>query len=151
MDINRDDVKWVYPELANEPLVELLRRFKEYVLSDDAPEWQQLIAAAGFVNEVVRLLKWSEYRTLEDRYEEINVMSCDEIRDELMSAVNYHLEVPFEEKLNSMWRDWEFNDTGKYAKFDTIDEMNNFMCDCLEIEYSNLLELEKKYFRIDEE
>lgn len=103
MDINRDDVKWVYPELANEPLVELLRRFKEYVLSDDAPEWQQLIVAAGFVNEVVRLLKWSEYRTLEDRYEKINVMSCDEIRDELMSAVNYHLEVPFEEKLNSMW------------------------------------------------
>lgn len=150
MNINRDDVKCVHEEQANEQLVEQLRKFKEYLLSEDVPEWQQLIATAGFVIDVVKLLKWSEYKR-RINCSEISFMTCDDICNDLMEAVTYHLEAPFADKLNSMWRDWEFNDTGKYANIKTTNEMSSIICDCLEMEYPNLLELLKKYFKIDED
>lgn len=149
MGINRDNVKCIHKEHSNQQLVEQLKKLKAYLLSEDVPEWQQLIATTGFVIDVVKLLKWSEYKT-RINCSEISSMTCDDICDELMNAVGYHLESPFADKLNSMWQDWKFNDNGKYANINTMNEMSNIICDCLEMEYPNLLELLRKYFKINE-
>ena len=123
--------KCVHDELANEQLVGQLRKFREYLLCNDAPEWQQLIAVAGFVTDTVKTLRCNK---------------TDEIHDEIIAAVNYELEKPYAEKLNSMWDDWNFNRTGKYANVKTVQEMLDIICDCLEIEYPGLMECEKRFF-----
>lgn len=140
-----DNNKCVHDELANEGLVKKLRKFKEYLLNDDVPEWQQLIATAGFVMDVVNELKWKEHAEYHGTSERC-VMEADDVFDEIMAAVNYELEKPYYKKLDSMWDDWNNNKTGKYAKINTMQEMLDIICDCLEIEYPGLIELEKKYF-----
>ena len=128
--------KCVHEELANKQLVEQLRKFKEYLLNDDVPEWQQLIAIAGFVTDMVKTLRCNK---------------TDEIYYEITAAVNYELEEPYAEKLNSMWDDWNNDKTGKYAKINTMQEMYDIICDCREIQYPGLIEMEKKYFKNSEE
>ena len=131
-----DNNKCIHDELANESLVKQLRKFKNYLLDDDVPEWQQLIAIAGFVTDTVKTLRCNK---------------TDEVPDEIIAAVNYELEEPYAEKLDSMWDDWNNNKTGKYAKIKTMQEMYDIICDCLEIQYPGLIELEKKYLKIDED
>ena len=95
--------------------------------------------------DVVNELKWKEHTEYHGTSERC-VMEADDVFDEIMAAVNYELEKPYYKKLDSMWDDWNNNKTGKYAKINTMQEMLGIICDCLEIEYPGLIELEKKYF-----
>lgn len=155
MDINRENVMCVHEGQANEQLIEQLRKFKEYLLNDDVPEWQQLIATAGFVTDVLKTLKWSEHkntfsRSL-DNSKDDPAMICEKICEEVTAAVNHHISVPFADELNGMWQDWYFNDTGKYADVETISDMLCIITERLEQEYPNVLELEKKFFKYEED
>ena len=129
-----DNYNYSHDDLANEELVNQLRMFKEYLLNDDAPEWQQLIAIAGFVIDTV------------------NTLDCkqkSDIYDEIVNAVNYELEKPYYKKLISMWDDLNYNITGKYAYVKTMQEKFDIISDFVEMKYPGLVELEKKYLKID--
>lgn len=155
MDYNRDDVKCVHEGQANEQLIEQLRKFKDYLLSEDVPEWQQLIATAGFVTDVLKTLKWSKHKKIFSKYldndEDNSSIICDEMCVEVTAAVNHYFSLPYADELNGMWQDWYFNDTGKYADIKTISDMCGIITDRIEQKYPDLLEWEKKYFKYEED
>jgi len=154
MDTNRDNVMCVHEGQANEQLVEKLRNFKEYLLSNDVPEWQQLIATAGFVIDVFKTLKWAEhmgaFRKSLNYAKDISAIICNKVCEEVTAAVNYYISFPYADELNGMWQDWYFNDTGKYADVETTFDMLDIITDRIELEYPDLLEWEKKYFKYEE-
>jgi len=149
MDINREDVMCVHDGQSNEQLIEQLRKFKDYLLSEDVPTWQQLIATAGFVIDVVKMLKWSDYKG-RFSFTEIPFMSFDDVCTEITAAVNHYIAAPFADELNAMWQDWHFNDTGKYADIETSSDMCGIIIERLEQEYPDLLEREIRYFKYED-
>lgn len=134
---NLDNMNSMYD---NEPLITQLRRFKEYILSEDIPEWQQLIAIGGFVIDVIQQLKWSEHKHL---------YNCNEITDEIIFAVTCYLEEPFHDEINSIWHDWEYNDTGKYTHIQSLLELTDILKDRIKDEYPQISDIIKKFFKID--
>lgn len=125
---------------ANEPLITQLKRFKEYILSEDIPEWQQLIAVSGFVINVIQQLKWSDHKHL---------YNCDEITDEIIFAVNCYLEESFHDEFNNIRHDWEYNDTWKYKQIQSLLELSVILKDRIKNEYPKISDVLKKYFKID--
>jgi hypothetical protein len=152
---SRDDVMVVHKEQSNAALVEKLKSFREYILSDNEPEWKQLVAIGGFVADVIRLLKWSEKPVypLENYhyYKNEHVMTCEDICDSLWQAIDYTFNEPYADELNAMWQDWYFHDTGKYDSVETIGDMTDIICDRIEERYPGILSMVRKYFYPEEE
>lgn len=154
-NLKREDVLVVYDKQANNSLIEKLKAFKSYI-NDDLPEWKQLIMIGGFVADVVKELKWSEkpvYSSYIDssnwNYKDKHIMTCDEICDDISTAIDHHLSEPFADELNAMWQDWHFNDTGKYADVKTSFDMIDILVERIEQEYPGLGNMIEKYFLSD--
>lgn len=152
--MDREDVKIVHEGQANEKLIEKLRAFREYI-SDDMPEWKQLIVIGGFVADVIQLLKWEKKPVYHQdawdnhkywRYENEKVTSCELICEEIAAAIEYEISAPYADELNAMWQDWHFNDTGKYADIKTFEDMDSIIIARIEKDYPGFEDMIKKAF-----
>lgn len=151
MDKN-EEYMIVRDDQANEELVAKLMSFKEYI-SDDLPEWKQLIAIGGFVADVVKLLKWSEYkRSYHSRigYTNGEVMTCDEICEDIWTAIDYHFNSPYADELNTIWRDWN-TDESKYPEAKTVEDIYDVIIARMEQVYPELAKTAEKYFHFSDE
>lgn len=155
---DREKVKVVYKEQENASLVEKLKSFREYILNDGEPEWKQIIAIGGFVADVVKLLKWTEKPVYDCRgsytsylYNNEHVMSCEDIIASLWQAIDYTFQSPHADEFNAMWQDFHFNNTGKFADVETMDEMYDIFTAKIEEEYPQFMETVLKYWHFDEE
>lgn len=154
---NKEEYMIVRREQANEELVKKLLSIKEY-LNDDIPQWQQLIAIGGFVADVIKLLKWSEkpvYRTTVNNftdwdYKDKNVMTCEDIRDEIWIAINYHFNEPYADELNKIWSEWN-TDVNKYPEVKTVEDICDVISERMDKVYPGLVEMADKYFRFSKD
>lgn len=152
MDKN-EEYKIVRDDQANEELVKKLMCFKEYI-NDDLPEWKQLIAIGGFVANVVKLLKWSEHkRSYQKRignYADGELMTCDEICEEIWIAINYSFNAPYMDELNTIWSEWN-TDQSKYPEAKTVEDICDVIAARMEQVYPGLVETADEYFHFSDE
>ena len=154
-NIKREEIKAVHDVCRNDELISKLREVKEYI-NNDLPEWQQLIMIGGFVAEIIKTLKWTDkpkfraanrFESTEMwRYHDQNVMTCEDICESIVSAIDYELASPIADELNDMLRDWEFGDSGKYKDISTHTEMSDLIMARLEKDYPGMESLLRKYF-----
>jgi len=140
--------------MANEALIEKLKSIKEYI-SNDMPEWLQLIAVGGFVVDIVRLLKWDDHKRVYNpwHYSEpsnkMNMMTKDEIIEEIWTAIDYHINEPYAEELNTIWHNWN-TDTKYMPNEKTTDDISDVIINIMETHHPGFLEAAEKYFRLSE-
>lgn len=142
----------VRDDQANKELVAKLMSFKEYI-NDELPEWKQLIAIGGFVADVIKLLKWSEhkrsYRNNFGDYADGAVMTCDEICEEIWTAIDYSFNAPYADELNAIWSDWN-TDESKYPEANTVEDICDVIAAQMEQVYPGIIEMAKDYFFSEE-
>lgn len=140
--------------MANEALIEKLKSFKEYI-SNDMPEWLQLIAVGGFVADIVRLLRWDDYKRVYNpwHYSEpsnkMNMMTKDEMIEEIWTAIDYHINEPYAEELNTIWHNWN-TDAAYMPNEKTTDDISDVIINIMETHHPGFLEAAEKYFRLSE-
>lgn len=130
-----DNYNIIHKEQENKTLILKLLSFKDYI-SNELPEWKQLIAIAGFISVVIRELNWSDQTAQ---------MSYDEIWEQIAGAITYHLSEPYADELNEMWRDWELRETDRYTNIHTRSDMCNIINSRLEQEYPGIVTWINKY------
>ena len=137
---------------ANETLIEKLKSFREYI-NDDMPEWLQLIAIGGFVADVVRLLKWDDFKRVYNPWHspgtstKMNMMRKDEIIEEIWMAIDYHINAPYADELNSIWQNWN-TDTKYELGSKTTSDVSDVIIGKMEIYHPGFLEAAEKYFKL---
>lgn len=155
MNLDDYDYKVIRKENANDKLIEKLKSFKSLAKElDTLNEWEQLIAIGGFVADVVRLLKWEkhtkEYRDKNLWYDQkANLMTYNDISEEILTAIDTHLNLPYADELNAIWRKWNTDDT--YLPEVKREDVIDIIVDKLEENYPELLSIIDKYFHFSEE
>ena len=136
---------------ANEALIDKLKSFKEYI-NDDMPDWLQLIAIGGFVADVVRLLKWNDYERVYNPWHSpdtsrMSMMKRDEIIEEIWTAIDYHINAPYADELNTIWHNWN-TDTEYMPNEKTTTDVSDVIINIMETHHPGLLEAAEKYFKL---
>lgn len=154
MDIEQDYKVIDKDRQANEALIEKLKKVKEYI-KDDMPEWLQLIAIGGFVADVVKMLKWDDFKRVYNPWHspgtstKMNMMTKDEIIEEIWTAIDYHINAPYADELNSIWQDWNTG-TEYQFKAKTTSDVSDVILDRMEIYHPGFLEAAEKYFKLSD-
>ena len=113
--------------MRNDALIEKLRAMDSDAHTD-LPDWKRLIQIGGLFSEAIRTIGaiGSRGRTEID---------CDEIASVVAGAIEYHILAPMKDELDAAWRDWKYNETGKYKSVKDMDEMLDLMLRRIEEKY----------------
>lgn len=145
-----DEMEWE----ANETLIEKLKSIQEYI-NDDMPEWMQLIAIGGFVADAVKLLRWDDFSRTYNPWHtnsdtKMNMMTQDEIIEEIWGAIDYHINAPFADELNAIWHAWN-TDTDYMHNEETVGDISDVILNIMEAHHPGFLDAVKRYFRFGDE
>ena len=141
-------------EQANVMLIEKLRSFRKYI-NEDMSDWEQLIAVGGFIADVIRLIKWDKYRKLFSTssscgtYAVGNTMTCSDIIKELWTAIDYEINSPHADELNTIWNKWN-SDVNYFHDIENISDIYEVIISKMEEYHPGFMNCADTYFHFSD-